>query len=61
MLFDAPKSVKIPIIDENTAVGKDEVSIATCLNKFSWSCSCKYLSIYFMTLECCLESDDASF
>lgn len=26
MLFDAPKSVKIPIIDKNTAVGKDEVS-----------------------------------
>lgn len=25
MLFDAPRSVKIPIIDENTAVGEDEV------------------------------------
>lgn len=26
MLFDAPKSVKIPIIDGNTPVGEDEVS-----------------------------------
>ena len=26
ILFDARKSVKIPVIDENTAVGAEEVS-----------------------------------